>query len=99
MSDAWVRRSQWSDAGMVAFGQMPKLDMQGRLREFEVEAKKLLKKTGADHVVFGVKLFDDDGRLEEIRFYLKPMDDAEFERSVANLPGCQVYALHRKTVY
>lgn len=80
---------------MVASGQMPKLDMQKHLREFELEARKLLKKTKADHVVFGVKHFDEEGKLTEIRFYLKPMSDEEFYRSTGELHGCQVYALHK----
>lgn len=94
-SDAWVHWSQWSDGGMVAFGQMPKLDMQNRLHEFEKEARKLLKRTGADHVVFGIKRFDENGKLEEIRFYLKPMGDEEFYQTTGNLRACQVYALHK----
>lgn len=95
MSDAWVRWSQWGEGGMVASGQMPKLDMQKRLREFELEARKLLKKTKADHVVFGVKYYDKEGKLTEIRFYLKPMSDEEFYRRTGELHGCQVYALHK----
>lgn len=95
MSDAWVRWSQWNEGGMVAFGKMPKLDMQKRLHEFELEARKLMKKTDADHVVFGVKHFDEEGKLKEIRFYLKPMNDEEFYRSTGELHKCQVYALHK----
>lgn len=96
-SDAWVRWSQWSESGMVGVGQMLKLDMQKHLHEFELEARKLLKKTGADHVVFGIKLFDEEGKLKEIRFYLKPMSEEEFERDVARVPGWQVYAVHKMT--
>ncbi len=80
---------------MVASGRMPKLEMQENLRKFEIEAKKLLNKTGADHVVFGVKQFAEDGKLQEIRFYTKAMDDNEFYSRTGGLHNCQVYALHK----
>lgn len=94
MNDGWVRWSNWTDKGMVEMGQMKKKDMQKNLQRFEVEAKKILENTGADHVVYGRKRFDEDGELKEIRFYLTPMSDDEFER-VARVPRQQVYALHK----
>lgn len=94
-NDSCIRWSQWNNGGVAAFGQMPKRDMQKKLQDFEVEARKLLKQTGADHVVYGVKHFSEEGGLEGIRFYLKLMDEDEFERNVANVPGWQVYAVHR----
>ena len=57
MSDGWVRWSQWTAGGMVDFGQMPKRDISQQLRRFEKEAAKLLQKTGADHVLYGVKSY------------------------------------------
>jgi len=80
---------------MVASGHMAKLEMQRNLRKFEIEAKKLLSKTGADHVVFGVKQFAEDGKLQEIRFYMKAMDDDEFYSRTGSFRNCQVYALHK----
>ena len=47
----WVRWSHWTDQGMVEHGQMPRKKMQENLQRFEVEAKKLLAETGADHVL------------------------------------------------
>lgn len=90
---SWVKWSQWTDTGMVDFGQMPVKKMQENLQRFETEAKKILNKTGAAHVLYGRKLFGEDGELEELRFYLIPMDEAEFDR-VAKIPRQQVYALH-----
>lgn len=94
-NDGWVRWSQWADGGMIGMGQMPRSSVGFNIREFEEEAKKLLKKTGADHVVYAIKHFDDGGDLEEVRFYQQPMDEEEFERTVAKMPGVQVYALHK----
>lgn len=91
----WVRWSHWTDQGMVEFGQMPRKKMQENLQRFEVEARKLLEQTEADHVLYGRKLYDEAGELEELRFYLMPMSDEEFEKEVVPLPGQQVYAVHK----
>ena len=93
----WVDWQQWSDAGLVGFGQMPVKNVAARLREFSQEAKKILDKTGADHVVYGLKVYGEDGELETVKFYLFPMDDATFDKDVASMKNCTVYALHKGT--
>ena len=90
---SWVRWSQWDAGGMVVVGQMPVKDIQKNLQDFEKKAKEILEKSGADHVVYGLKEYNDDGTLDEVRFYLQPMDEQEFDR-VAGMRGVQVYALH-----
>lgn len=91
----WVRWSHWTDAGMVEFGQGPLNKLEESIREFEKEAKKVLEDTGADHVVYAVKEYGDDDELDEIRFYMIPMSDEEFQKDVASKPGLRVYALHK----
>ena len=54
----WVRWRHWTANGMVAFGQMPLRDVGRELQKFEAEAIKILKETGADHVLYGVKEYD-----------------------------------------
>lgn len=51
----WVRWRHWTENGLVAFGQMPLRDVGRELQKFEAEAIKILKETGADHVLYGVK--------------------------------------------
>lgn len=92
----WVRWSHWTDAGMVEFGQGPINKLEESIREFEKEAKKVLEETGADHVVYAVKYYDDDEALDEIRFYMIPMADEEFQKDVASQVGVRVYALHNR---
>lgn len=91
----WVRWSHWTDAGMVEFGQGPINKLEESIREFEKEAKKVLEDTGADHVVYAVKEYGKDDELDEIRFYMIPMSDEEFQKDVASQPGLRVYALHK----
>ncbi len=90
-----VRWSCWPEVGPVEHGEMPRKDMKKTLQKFEVEARKVLTETGADHVVYGRKLYNEGGELEEIRFYLSPMTDAEFEERVVHLKNQQVYAVHK----
>ena len=68
----WVRWRHWTESGLVAFGQMPIRDVGRELQKFEAEAIKVLKETGADHVLYGVKEYDSDGDLDTVRFYLEP---------------------------
>lgn len=57
-NSGWVKWKHWTANGLVAFGQMPKRDVGRELQKFEVEAANVLKKTGADHVLYGVKAYD-----------------------------------------
>ncbi len=93
---SWVRWSNWSSCGMTQVGQMPARDVDLHIREFGKEAAKLLKETGADHVLYAVKSYGENDELEEVKFYQQPMTDAEFEEKVANIPGVIVYAHHAK---
>lgn len=93
--DGWVKWSQWTDAGCTNFGQMRLEDVDKHLKEFGAEAKKMLDKIGADHILYGVKLYSDDDELEEVKFYMLPMSDEEFEKDVANKRGIIVYAHHK----
>lgn len=93
--NSWVRWSQWTGEGMVNFGQIPVRDIAKYLQAFEMDAKEVLEKTGADHVLYGVKQYED-GTLTEVRFYMIPMDDEQFEKDVANKRGVVVFALHKR---
>lgn len=91
----WVRWSQWTQQGMVGTGMMKVQEMQERLQQFEVKAREMLVNTDADHVLYGRKLYNGDGKLKELRFYMLPMSDEEFEERVAPLKNQQVYAVHK----
>lgn len=52
----WIRWSRWGRNGRIEGGQMRWQDIQLNLQKFEKEAKKLLDETGADHVVYGMKI-------------------------------------------
>ncbi len=93
--EPFVRWSYWPKVGPVESGYMSRSKMQGNLQRLEVEARKLLAETGADHVLYGRKLYNEAGELDELRFYLLPMSDEEFEERVVPLKNQRVYALHK----
>ena len=94
--DSFVKYSWWPNGGLPEIGMMPRGSVQARLNEFEAEAHRLLKATGADHVLYAVKVFNSPEAVHpmEVRFYEKPMSDEEFQRNVANKNDWQVYAAH-----
>lgn len=92
----WIPWSYWPEVGEVEHGRAPYPQVMDLLRQYEAEAKKLLAHTGADHVLYGRKMYDKEGYLAEIRFYLLPMGDERFERDVVPLTNQLVYALHRR---
>lgn len=89
-----VKWSCWTNAGMADFGKMTLEKMQENLQRFEAEAWKILHETGADHVLYARKLYDENWELEEVRFYMIPMSDKEFEERVASQNNQRVYAVH-----
>lgn len=91
----WVPWTQWSRGGMVGAGQMTLKQVQENLQRFERKAREILSDTGADHVLYGVKYYGDDGTLEKVGFYLEAMDDERFHRDVSSISNATVYAVHK----
>ena len=70
-----VRWSLWSSGfGFVTQGQMQLCKVTEKLQKFEQAAKQLLAQTGANHVVYGRKIYDEDGKVKEVRFYTGAYD-------------------------
>lgn len=79
-----------SDQEVVFFMNTCKMQGLNPLAQGEVYLIKYSK-----DVLYGRKLYDEGGDLEELRFYLMPMTDEEFEKEVVPLNGQQVYAVHK----
>ena len=67
---------------------------QAILVERGKKAAKLLKETGAQHVLYGCKIYSGDV-LATVQLYMIPMDDEEFERITGKANQVIVYAVHR----
>ena len=69
----WIKWFQYENGKLINFGQMPIMDVAKHLNKFERQASKVLKETNSDHVVYGLKIYDENGSLECIKFYMIAM--------------------------
>ena len=92
----WVKWKHFNQDGYVGKDYMLKADVSERIKEFEKIAKRLLQETGADHVLYAIKYFDECSNLEEVKFYELPMSNDEYEFRVARQVRVQVFALHKE---
>lgn len=95
----WIR--WFKDNGTIypEVGQMPLANLEGTLKEFGAEARKVLKETRADHVIYATKEYDEQDEVKEVHFYMLPLTDEEFHKRVANFqkttPKSMIYAAHK----
>lgn len=89
-----VKWSLRDSTGCKQRGEIELAQIPGELLRFEREAARIMKRTGADHVLYGIKIYDQDNRLETVQFYMNPMDDDEFYRLTGRVRNAMIYALH-----
>ena len=80
--------------GCIRRGKMSLPEVQKELLWFERQAAKEMKETGADHVLYGTKIYDNDNRLVTVQFCVQPMTDEEFYRLTGKARNVMIYALH-----
>ena len=90
-----VACSEWSDYGRRFLGYQKIRDVMSNLRERELAARKILKETECEHVVYGAKYYSVTGALEEVRYYMKPMSEKEFE-AVSLMRDVLIFAVHKR---
>lgn len=91
------RMISWSirdTAGCRQRGQMQISSLPAVMRKFEREAVEKMKTSGADHVLYAVKILGTDNRLATVQFYMNPMSDKEFYKVTGKVRGAIIYALH-----
>lgn len=71
-------------------------DIPKILQKFERDAATVMKRTGADHVLYACKIYDADDNLVAVQFYNEPMDDETFDRVTRKVRGAMIYALHNR---
>ena len=94
----WVKWSDWTrdEHRIVPEGEMTEPEAEAHIRKLGEEAAKLLKESGADHVVYALKHIGTDGSTEEVEFHMIELSDEDFEERAANQPGVIVYAHHAR---
>lgn len=87
----WTMRDT---AGCIRRGKMTVSQIQKALLQFEKRAAEKIKETGADHVLYGTKIYDSNDRLVTVEFCMRPMTDEEFYRLTGKARNVMIYALH-----
>lgn len=93
-----IRWSMKDPAGCIQRGQMSLSQLPGILLSFENSAVETLRRTGSDHVLYAVKIFNAADELMAVQFYMNPMSDEEFHKLAGRGRGTMVYALHNRKV-
>ena len=76
-------------------GEMDLHDIGSVLRYQEEKAKKLMEDEHADHVVYGMRMYDKKDRPVLLQLLLYPMNECMFDTFSRHCRGAIVYALHR----
>lgn len=91
IDNTWVK---WFSDGK--YGGIARLNETNKwLLEYEKLAKEELIKTGADHVIYGAKEYDENDELQSVRFYMITYNDKDFYELTSHLPNMRIYALHK----
>lgn len=72
--------------GQMFLSQLPKI-----LLSFENSAAETLRRTGADHVLYAVKIYNTADELTAVQFYMNPMSDEEFSKVAGKGRGTMIY--------
>ena len=95
----WITLFVHGNSRYLVPGYIEITKMGAYLLELEAQAKALMERSGAAHVVYAVKSYKDDV-LDQLDAYMEPMDDETFYSRKADEqksnPGCIIYALHNR---
>lgn len=91
-----IKWSMKDSTGCVQRGKLPLSQLPGILLSFENSAAETLRRTGADHVLYAVKIYNSVDELMAVQFYMNPMSDEEFYKMVGKGRSTLIYALHSR---
>lgn len=91
-----IRWSIWSKTDAVQHGVMPLDKVNDCLLLYCRAAKKVMLKTGADHVVYCMKMFGRNKKASALHFYMWAMNDDEFSKVMRKVGNAEIYAVHRR---
>lgn len=79
--------------------QEPLREAMKRITENGKAASKVLEETGADHVIYATKEYDEAEEVKEINLYMVPLSDEEFEKRTdlyCKKSKGIIYAVHKR---
>ena len=94
-----IKWSQWdSEYGMIGCGFKDLKTLMKWMTELGKDANNCLKKQDKPHAIYGRKMYDAEGNLEEVRFYSNVYaDEDELLKIVTDCnPRDIIYAVHKR---
>lgn len=83
--------------GMTKVSVIPVKNISRIVVDMTTEAYKVLRESGADHIMFARKVLKENGEIESFRTYqYLQMTDKEFDERIACLDDSIVYAVHKQ---
>lgn len=79
--------------------QEPLREAMKRITENGKRALEILKETGADHVIYATKDYDEADEVKEINLYMIPLSNEEFDKRTNNYLKTNkgiIYAAHKR---
>lgn len=97
MSTAELKWSQWTPSeGMIRCGRADYQTIMKWMVDLGKEAKKCLSAQEKEHAIYGMKIYDENDNLAEVRFYANTyMNDDELAETTNKMPRNIFYVAHK----
>lgn len=96
MNTTELKWSQWSPNGMLRCGRATHDKLMKWMVDLGKDAKKCLSEQEKEHAVYGMKIYDENDRLSEVRFYADTyMTDDELTEVTKKMPRNVFYVAHK----
>ena len=91
-----IRWSRWNwSTGCVDKGMMEEGEILPSMTRRAKEAVKILKESKAEHVVYGMTIYDGYKPVA-VHFFMWPMGQEQFDQVAKKCRCAMVYAIHRR---
>lgn len=92
-----IKWEQWDkNSGLIRCGFAEQKKIMEWLRELGKDAHRCLLMQEKSHAVYGMKIYDENDNVEEIRLYCNTyMDDDELNDCIMNHPRNVFYTAHK----
>lgn len=91
-----VKWSQWDSTGMIRCGERDLKELMEWVKTLGMDAAKCLKTQDKPHAIYARKIYDESGKLAEVRLYCNAyLDDEELELVDSECPHDILYVAHK----
>lgn len=97
MNEKKYKWSQWGQYGLKRCGFASYIQIMEWITELGKDAAKCLKSSDKKHAVYAMKLYDDEGNIEEFRLYSEAYKtDDELDEISRRYPQSILYVAHKR---